>query len=162
MLLMNSASKTGQCRKLAALWKGPFVIVQVLTPVLYRIASSKKDWMVHHDRLKPCHDDPLPLWIRRKRHQVLDRQEPEDTQNPSDQVEIDTDSLLQQPKYCICHGPDDGSFMIACDFCDEWFHGKCVGGHRKTRTENRSVCLSGMQKKRVCCIENVKKRESEE
>ena len=35
------------------------------------------------------------------------------------------------------------------------------GVHRKTRTENRSVCLSGMQKKRVCCIENVKKRESE-
>ena len=43
VLLMNSASKVGQCRKLAALWKGPFVIVQVLTPVLYRIASSKKD-----------------------------------------------------------------------------------------------------------------------
>ena len=40
VLLMNSASKIGQCRKLAALWKGPFVIVQVLTPVLYRIASS--------------------------------------------------------------------------------------------------------------------------
>ena len=83
--------------------------------------------MVHHDRLKPCHDDPLPLWIRRKRHQVLDRQEPEDTQTPSDQIEIDIDSLLQQPKYCICHGPDDGSVMIACDFCDEWFQGNCVG-----------------------------------
>ena len=68
----------------------------------------------------------------------LDRQEPGDTKNkqkqnkktththtkPPDQVEIDTDSLLQQPKRCIYHGPDDGSFMIACDFCDEWFHGK--------------------------------------
>ena len=54
----------------------------------------------------------------------LDRQEPGDTKKPSDQIEIDTDSLLQQPKHCIYHGPDDGSFMIACDFCDEWFHGK--------------------------------------
>ena len=70
-LLMKSASKARQCRKLAALWKGSFVIVQVLTPVLYRIASSKKDWVVHHDRLNPCHDDPLPLWTRRKRHQVF-------------------------------------------------------------------------------------------
>ena len=127
VLLMNSASKVGQCRKLAALWKGPFVIVQVLTPVLYRIASSKKDWVVHHDRLKPYHDDPLLLWIRRKRHQVLDRQKPGDTKKNSDQFKIDTNSLLQQPKYCICNGPDDGSFMIACDFCDEWFHGNYVG-----------------------------------
>ena len=45
----------------------------------------------------------------------------------SNQIEIDTDSLLQEPIYCICNGPDDGSFMIACDFCCEWFHGNCVG-----------------------------------
>ena len=32
VLLMNSASKVGQCRKLTALWKGPFVIRQVLSP----------------------------------------------------------------------------------------------------------------------------------
>ena len=43
VMLMNSASKVGRSRKLTALWKGPFVIVQVLTPVLYRIPSSKKD-----------------------------------------------------------------------------------------------------------------------
>lgn len=28
--------------------------------------------------------------------------------------------------YCICRQPDDGSFMIACGKCDEWFHGRCV------------------------------------
>ena len=94
VMLMNSASKVGQCRKLAALWNGPFVIVQVLTPVLYRIASSKKDWVVHHDRLNPCHDDPLPLWIRRKRHQVLGMQEPGYAQKISNRVEIDTHSIL--------------------------------------------------------------------
>ena len=30
--------------------------------------------------------------------------------------------------YCVCRGPWDGkSFMIACDGCDMWFHGACVG-----------------------------------
>ncbi|KAK9498256.1 hypothetical protein O3M35_004112 [Rhynocoris fuscipes] len=26
-----------------------------------------------------------------------------------------------------CHRPDDGSAMIACDSCDQWFHWICVG-----------------------------------
>ncbi|KAH3737756.1 hypothetical protein DPMN_044350 [Dreissena polymorpha] len=29
--------------------------------------------------------------------------------------------------YCTCRGIDDESFMIDCDVCEEWFHGKCVG-----------------------------------
>ncbi|KAK9460989.1 uncharacterized protein V1516DRAFT_674683 [Lipomyces oligophaga] len=28
--------------------------------------------------------------------------------------------------YCICREPDSGQWMIACDFCDDWYHGKCV------------------------------------
>lgn len=28
--------------------------------------------------------------------------------------------------YCICRKPDDGTWMIGCDFCDEWYHGSCV------------------------------------
>jgi hypothetical protein len=30
-------------------------------------------------------------------------------------------------RYCTCRGPADGGFMIGCDSCDLWFHGKCVG-----------------------------------
>ncbi|KAG0327699.1 hypothetical protein BGZ99_007129 [Dissophora globulifera] len=30
--------------------------------------------------------------------------------------------------YCICREPYDGvEFMIACDRCEEWFHGRCIG-----------------------------------
>ncbi|KAJ4422399.1 hypothetical protein N0V82_002955 [Gnomoniopsis sp. IMI 355080] len=29
--------------------------------------------------------------------------------------------------YCLCRGPDDHRWMIACDMCEDWFHGECVG-----------------------------------
>lgn len=28
--------------------------------------------------------------------------------------------------YCICRKGETGEWMIACDHCDEWFHGSCV------------------------------------
>jgi COMPASS component SPP1 len=28
--------------------------------------------------------------------------------------------------YCICRKPDSGEWMIACDFCDQWYHGTCI------------------------------------
>ena len=30
-------------------------------------------------------------------------------------------------RHCICGGPSDGRFMLNCDSCDRWFHGRCVG-----------------------------------
>ncbi|KAK9366950.1 hypothetical protein V1509DRAFT_627796 [Lipomyces kononenkoae] len=34
--------------------------------------------------------------------------------------------MPQQQVYCICRKPDTGQWMIACDFCDDWYHGSCV------------------------------------
>ncbi|KAI9203180.1 uncharacterized protein BJ171DRAFT_409058, partial [Polychytrium aggregatum] len=38
---------------------------------------------------------------------------------------------------CICTSPtlDDGLFMIACDACGIWFHGRCVGIEATTGVE---------------------------
>ncbi|KAJ3121950.1 PHD finger protein 3 [Nowakowskiella sp. JEL0407] len=33
--------------------------------------------------------------------------------------------------YCICSKPDVGEFMIACDYCQEWYHGSCIGVTQK-------------------------------
>ncbi|KAF8428659.1 hypothetical protein EV426DRAFT_528189 [Tirmania nivea] len=30
------------------------------------------------------------------------------------------------PLYCFCRRPDLGKWMIACDGCDDWFHGECI------------------------------------
>ena len=30
-------------------------------------------------------------------------------------------------RYCLCRGYNDGQFMIGCDGCSEWYHGRCIG-----------------------------------
>lgn len=39
--------------------------------------------------------------------------------------EVDSD-IDETELYCICRRPDDHTWMIACDGCEDWFHGKCV------------------------------------
>ena len=33
-------------------------------------------------------------------------------------------------RHCVCGGPNDGSFMMSCDKCSGWFHGRCVNVDR--------------------------------
>ncbi|KAF9971944.1 hypothetical protein BGZ73_005015 [Actinomortierella ambigua] len=54
-----------------------------------------------------------------------------------------------QEVYCICRGTYDGSeFMIACDRCEEWFHGRCIGvkpqAAKKTTHFYCQNCLAAM------------------
>lgn len=48
--------------------------------------------------------------------------------------------------YCWCRGADDGTPMICCDGCSEWFHIRCVGVGRK------DPVLSGQQSAVFLCI----------
>ena len=32
----------------------------------------------------------------------------------------------EEERYCVCRGPYGNKFMIACDGCEEWFHGSCI------------------------------------
>ncbi|CDH51138.1 predicted protein [Lichtheimia corymbifera JMRC:FSU:9682] len=50
-------------------------------------------------------------------------------------ITIPVSSITQSPEYCICRkGYDGKEFMIACDGCQEWFHGRCVGVKPKSVT----------------------------
>jgi hypothetical protein len=51
-------------------------------------------------------------------------------EQPSDDgcnLEVTVDAEASGGAYCLCRGPDDGSFMLACDGCDDWYHATCVG-----------------------------------
>ncbi|KAJ1547345.1 CXXC-type zinc finger protein 1, partial [Cladochytrium tenue] len=50
--------------------------------------------------------------------------------------------------YCVCRRPDDGSFMINCDSCKDWYHGRCIGITKKVGESLRSwECALCMQAK---------------
>ena len=55
--------------------EGTFNNCKVISPILFRVADRKKTYVLHHDRLKPCLDRDIPLWLRRKRNQLLATQD---------------------------------------------------------------------------------------
>ena len=67
----NSATLIGTSPKLKSPWKGPYIITEIKSPVLYRIKDRKKEEVVHHDRIKSCHNKNNPLWFSRLRNEVL-------------------------------------------------------------------------------------------
>jgi len=61
--LFVPAVKTGQTKKLASLWRGPYTVTDKLSPVNYRIqllGVPNKTSVVHHNRLKHCFGTPTP------------------------------------------------------------------------------------------------------
>ena len=61
--------------------------------------------------------------------------------------------LAEEPEvYCICNGIDDGSFMLCCDICDEWFHGKCVGISESSGSKlERYICKTCKKEDGMSC-----------
>lgn len=45
---------------------------------------------------------------------------------PERQSKIDTLMKQDGQAYCICRSSDSSRFMIACDACEEWYHGDCI------------------------------------
>ena len=68
---LDSSAKAGRCRKLRPIYSGPLVVTRVLSPVTYEVEGRKRKEVLHHDRLRKYPDVHIPLWLRRKRHQIL-------------------------------------------------------------------------------------------
>ncbi|XP_011883520.1 PREDICTED: death-inducer obliterator 1 isoform X2 [Vollenhovia emeryi] len=59
-----------------------------------------------------------------KMGQIMNAEEEEDDEDDEEDnsdSEDDPDRL-----WCICKRPHNNRFMICCDVCEDWFHGKCV------------------------------------
>jgi hypothetical protein len=46
--------------------------------------------------------------------------------HPDTSSDDDSDEEMSE-QYCTCRGSDDGTGMIQCDGCEEWYHGRCIG-----------------------------------
>ena len=57
-------------KQLQPIWSGPWIVTQVISSVLYRIANRKRSMVAHHDSLKLCSDRDSPIWLLRKRHEL--------------------------------------------------------------------------------------------
>lgn len=60
----------------------------------------------------------------------------ENEKQDEDETEDDPNKL-----WCICQRPHNNRFMISCDSCSEWFHGKCVNitKAKATALENQDI-----------------------
>ena len=50
-------------KKLHDRWSGPFIVVDVISPVLYKIRNRNNTEIIYHDRLKPYQSDDVPRWV---------------------------------------------------------------------------------------------------
>ena len=124
--LLDTAVTKGKSRKLCPFWKGPCLVLEKLTPALYRVKFRHAVLTANHDRMKPCGDRYLPVWLRR----AQDKIRKETDIDMSSQKDLDNNKDIsdkrQKPLSCICKQPYNGQFMIQSDDCLEWYHGKCV------------------------------------
>ena len=100
---LDRAPKNKLCPK----WKGPCVITNVISPqtIQIQMKNNPKLKVVSHDFLKPCLDKIVPAWVIKARREI---------------------TAGKPRRYCLCNKEDDGSFMVQCDPCKEWYHLNCV------------------------------------
>lgn len=67
-----------------------------------------------------------------------DEEEEEEEEEDNSDSEDDPDRL-----WCICKRPHNNRFMICCDVCEDWFHGKCVHVSKAMgKIKGYYICLS--------------------
>ncbi|KAG8877588.1 hypothetical protein FRB98_006623 [Tulasnella sp. 332] len=55
------------------------------------------------------------------------KEEAQESPPPEDLVQAPLATDEEEEKiWCICHGTDDGTPMITCECCDNWFHFHCI------------------------------------
>ncbi|XP_043496042.1 titin homolog isoform X2 [Polistes fuscatus] len=65
--------------------------------------------------------------IERKEGLNINEQNDDDDEDDDDEEEENSDSEDDPDRlWCICKRPHNNRFMICCDVCEDWFHGKCV------------------------------------
>ena len=51
----------------------------------------------------------------------------DDGSGDDDEENESGEGVEDEGPYCLCRGPDDHTWMIGCEICQDWFHGRCIG-----------------------------------
>ena len=89
---LNAVSKKGECKKLKPIWIGPLVITEVISPVLYHVKDHRCEFVLHHDHLKLCQDQVIPMWVQQLCHKVIDL----DTTIAYDEAEQEASDVMDE------------------------------------------------------------------
>ena len=68
--LLDSSTKIGFNKKLKPPYVG-FFIITFARPPLFVLEDRKRRPLIHHDRLMPCRDSSFPIWLQKKRHELV-------------------------------------------------------------------------------------------
>ncbi|XP_024940120.1 death-inducer obliterator 1 isoform X2 [Cephus cinctus] len=84
--------------------------------VLKKNDKYTKQMLLHHQELQ-LHQQQLQA----EKEEMESEMDEDDEEEDNSDSEDDPDRL-----WCICKRPHNNRFMICCDVCEDWFHGKCV------------------------------------
>ena len=115
--ILKKGKRKGVCSKLNPRFEGPMVIIEVKSPYLFKVLIDNRiQKIVHHDYIKPCTDREMPKWIAKAKNDLI---------------------KVGEQRFCFCNKPYDGTRMIQCDSCKNWFHIKCVNIKWKNITADK-------------------------
>ena len=137
---LDTATIKAKTRKLSPSWKGPGVVIEKLIPYL----CKKLKWVIitaSHDRLTLCQDREVPEWSQR-----LSRQVTEGTGYTKEKGGAKDQGGYRDKLYCVCRKPYIVEFMISCEECKEWYHGKCVKVTQEEAEAMGDFVCSGCQR----------------
>ncbi|VVC29402.1 Zinc finger, PHD-type,Zinc finger, FYVE/PHD-type,Spen paralogue and orthologue SPOC, C-terminal,Zinc [Cinara cedri] len=116
----SKSSKTNDKSKGSTIIYGRSGRVVTLPP----IEIPKTRSLVKKENANACMKDQ----VRQRRSSensksIIDCSEESDTDREGTMASEDDPNRL----WCVCRKPHNNRFMICCDTCEDWFHGKCVG-----------------------------------
>ncbi|KAG7199222.1 hypothetical protein KM043_018092 [Ampulex compressa] len=83
------------------------------------VKRTEKGPQTNQQRAQP--KEEASMEVNQEEEEEEDDEEEDEEEEDNSDSEDDPDRL-----WCICKRPHNNRFMICCDVCEDWFHGKCV------------------------------------